>query len=79
VVGHWITREAFFENYPTQAFGFLPRKPDWPIDPALCDAWQPMAALRSRLVEILDSNQSPMIWIRDEKGDFKRLFVTFWT
>lgn len=76
--GYWIRFPEFDKkNYARNEF-YIPKKTDWPIDPAGHDEWLIYSEVKIMIHELNSGKISPMVWMKTPEGDFRSFFVVWW-
>lgn len=78
ICGYWINFKEFSEIEYSRNVFFAPKKPDWPIDPALHDEWFTFPIILDMVLEFNRRKISPLLWMKTPEGIFQRIFVVWW-
>lgn len=78
VQGRWLHAEKFVPSRFGTAQFFSPKKPDWPILPQNHRRWYSFEEIKEQINPLLEKEQSPLIWMKTQKGEFQRFFVVWW-
>jgi uncharacterized protein len=76
--GSWIKASDFEGPFFNSGTYFSPKKPDWPILPCHNSIWFSFEELKDQIAPLLDKEQSPLIWMKTSRGNYKRFFVVWW-
>ena len=70
---------SFFEINKLENFEFyIPEKLDWLIEPNHDVNWLTYTTAQILIKEFIDDERSPMVWLKDKKGELQKCFITFW-
>lgn len=78
ICGYWISLSEFNKKRYSEAEFFLPKKADWPIDPAFQEVWEPFPVIFEKVLELNRNKISPLMWMKTPAGIFQRFFVVWW-
>lgn len=62
----------------TDCHFYMPPKQDWLVMAHNTVSWLPYALFQMELLDLLDAQRSPLIWMRYPSGELERLFVVWW-
>ncbi|MEZ2414226.1 DUF1853 family protein [Muriicola sp. E247] len=78
ISGFWLRFEQFnsleFKDY----LYYLPSKDDWVLNPYEEVSWINQFNLLLEINLRMLKQSSPMVWMRKDKGDYKKFFVVWW-
>lgn len=78
VAGFYIKfREFSYDKFGRSLF-FSPLKPNWPIFPEDNEEWMSFEDINKLILPLLTRKQSPLIWMKTSKTNFRRFFITWW-
>lgn len=78
IQGFWIRANEFTEARFGEAVFHSPKKPDWPILPEENTSWTDFHSILPGIEKMLQDRRSPLLWMRTQKGEFKRFFLVWW-
>lgn len=76
--GFWIKSSDFTKEEFGKALFYTPKKPDWPIEPRLNTTWLGFDEIKPQISALVEKEQSPLIWMKSEKGSYQRFFIVWW-
>lgn len=78
LVGYWLRFDDFNKPCFTNDHFYLPTKSEWIIEPNNQIEWKShveiMIDINSRLLKEI----APLVWLKNSKGKFEKLFVVWW-
>lgn len=78
ICGYWINLCEFDQkNYSPNEF-YIPKKTDWPIDPARNDEWLAFPLIHSMVRELHSRKVAPLVWMKTPENIYQRFFVVWW-
>lgn len=78
LVGYWLRLDDFNQPEFANAQFYLPTKSEWIIEPNDQVVWQSHIKILMEINLRLIKKTAPMIWLKDTKGAFEKLFVVDW-
>lgn len=78
VQGFWVRRKEFFAGAFENMIFYSPKKQDWPILPEYNELWLSFDDFKPLILEMLDREQSPLVWMKTPSNQFRRFFVVWW-
>lgn len=76
-VGYWYYLEELQAQFSTSKF-FIPNKLDW-LSPCITKVkWQSWSAAKALIAAQHERSFSPLVWIKQPKGNMQKAFVVWW-
>ncbi len=76
--GRWMRASDFTGSFFNRGNFFSPKKPDWPILPHHNPTWYSYGEIRKQIEQLLEKEQSPLIWMKTSNGQYLRFFLVWW-
>ena len=76
VYGFYLHRSQL-TDFKTYQF-YIPPKLDWFLHPTLAVEWLNFENFKEASQLCLDKGQSPLFWMKNNKGEFKKCFLVWW-
>lgn len=78
ISGFWIRSSDFIKEDYGNALFYTPKKADWPIEPKHNTLWLSFEEIEPQILSLLKKEQSPLIWMKSQRGSFERFFIVWW-
>lgn len=78
IVGSWIGIKDFMQTDFSNSLFNLPEKQSWLLSPATSQAWFSFNEALQQIQQLHSQKKSPLVWVKDESGNYLRMFVVWW-
>ena len=78
LAGYWLRFDELNTPEFSKAQYYMPTKSEWVIDPNELVAWKSHVEIMADVNQRLAKENAPMIWRRNSKTEFEKIFVVWW-
>jgi hypothetical protein len=78
IKGFYIAKLRFLKEDFKKNEYFIPEKQDWQVAPEYGEHWFSFNDALASINMFLAEKKSPLVWLKNEKGNFEKFFIIWW-